>query len=145
MLKYTSCFLVDMSIIRYFYSWVAGNGDGCQRGHDLGPSTKLGRTRALPASSRGKEGPSSIKEKAEVRKGSLLAPVSFFQACVAPTSCQWPLGTLGIFLTYFYFIYFLFLSFFFLFSNHYKSFGTRSTKVIYKRQFRIGEAHIEVR
>ena len=70
------------------------NIGSCKRRHFLTPITKVGRTRALPASRRGKEGQSRAKGKPEARTGLFLAPVGLaFQTCAAPTYCQWFLGT----------------------------------------------------
>ena len=55
-------------------SWVAGNRDSCLGRHGFKPSTRLGWTRALIVSTRGKSGSSSIKGKTEVKANLFLFP-----------------------------------------------------------------------
>ena len=66
----------------------------------------LRQTLALPVSSRGKEGPSSIEGKAEVWTGFFLVSVGLvLHVCSVSTTCQWFLGTDTFWI---YFIWFLF-------------------------------------
>ena len=71
-------------------------------------ASRLGRTCALPATSRGKEGPSSIKGKADVRKFLFNAREKLSLAMCCSCFLSEVFWELLHFLNSFYFIYLLF-------------------------------------
>ena len=101
-------------VINSMSGWLCPVGvvnTGCSNwGYGLTLSTRLDETCVLPARSRGKEGPSSIKGKAEERTGFFIAPVGFiFLVDAAPISCQRFLGSVTSLIS-FLFLFFLLTS-----------------------------------
>ena len=108
-LKCVSRFCIDMSIIRFFQSWVAGNTDSCYLWKGK-PVSHIKRARDLPLATRNIYWCFQSNDLCRKRAGFFFCrDGSFLCACITPTSCQ------GFFSSFFVFLNFILIFFWFLF------------------------------